>query len=73
MDRPTVDDLSRWLDEPLVHALEDRYGKLEISFLCQKKTVADGTTVLLLRDSAGLSRASGALFRTRLARHGSSG
>lgn len=57
MNRPTVGDLSRWLDDPLVDALGDRYGKLEISLLSQANTVVDGTTVLLLRDPAGQSRA----------------
>lgn len=57
MDRPTVEDLSRWLDAPLADALGGLYGKLEVSFLSQANTVADGTTVLLLRDSARQSRA----------------
>jgi hypothetical protein len=45
------------LDDPLADALGDRYGKLEVPLLSRANTVADGTTVLLLRDSAGQSRA----------------
>lgn len=57
MDQPTVDDLRKWLVDPLAKALSDRYGKVELSLLSHKNTVPDGTTVLLLRDSAGQSRA----------------
>ncbi len=57
MDRPTINDLSQWLEGPLADVLGDRYGKLDVSLLSQDNTVADGTTVLLLRDLAGQSRA----------------
>jgi hypothetical protein len=57
VDRPTADELGRWLTGPLGAALCDRYGGFELSLLSQADTVADGTTVLLLRDSAGQSRA----------------
>ena len=57
MDRPTVNELSRWLIGPLADALGDRYGKLELSLLSHGNAVEDGTTVLLLCDSVGQSRA----------------
>lgn len=57
MVRPTVDDLKRWLQEPLADALGYRFGKIEISLLSQRDTVADGTTVLQVRDAAGRLRA----------------
>lgn len=58
MNRPTVAALSQWLEDPLADALSDRYGKLEISLLYQANDIlADGTTVLVLRDPAGQSRA----------------
>ena len=53
MSRPTIADLIQWLDEPLADALGEGYGQLEISLLSQGTTVADGTTVLLLRDTGG--------------------
>jgi len=58
MNRPPIlADLGRLLEEPLADALSPRYGKLEISLLSHTSMVADGTTVLLLRDSAGQRRA----------------
>lgn len=57
MTTPILADLVRLLEEPLADALSPRYGKLEISFLSRASMVADGTTVLLLRDSAGRRRA----------------
>lgn len=57
MERPTGNDLAGWLRDPLAEALGDRFGRLEISFLARADRVADGTTVLLLRDSAGQPRA----------------
>lgn len=56
MNRPTADELGRWLNDPLETALSNQYGKLELSFRSQGE-VSDGTTVLLLRNSAGQSRA----------------
>lgn len=57
MDRPTVEDLSRWLYAPLADGLGGLYGKLEVSLLSRNTAVADGTTVLLIRDSTGQPRA----------------
>ena len=56
-NRPTLSDLRQWLNDPLTASLGDRFGKLDISLLSQAKSIADGTTVLLLRDAAGQSRA----------------
>jgi hypothetical protein len=50
-DRPTIDDLSQWLEAPLADALRIRNGKLEFSPLSSGNKVADGTTVLLLRNT----------------------
>lgn len=57
MNRPTADEFGRWLNDPLREALSDQYGRLKLSFLYQAGAVTDGTTVLLLRDLAGQSRA----------------
>ena len=57
MDRPTLADLRRGLDDRLADSLGGRFGKLEISLLSQAGSVPDGTTVLLLRDAKGRSRA----------------
>jgi hypothetical protein len=40
-----------------MESLGDRFGKLEFSLLSQNQAVVDGTTVLLLRDPVGQSRA----------------
>jgi hypothetical protein len=57
MDQPTANEIGRRLSGPLGAALGHRYGNLDISLLSQADTVADGTTVLLLRDSGGQARA----------------
>ena len=57
MNRPALEDLKRWLDAKLAASLGERFGKLDISLLSQANSVADGTTVLLLRDAMGQSRA----------------
>ena len=57
LDRPTLADLRHSLDGRLADSLAERFGKLDISFLSQANDVADGTTVLLLSDAAGQSRA----------------
>ena len=57
MNRPALGDLKRWLDDRLAASLGERFGKLDISLLSQANSVADGTTVLLLRDAMGQSRA----------------
>ena len=48
--KPTFDELSAWLEEPLADSLDSRYGKLYPSLLSRGEMVADGTTVLLLTD-----------------------
>lgn len=57
MDRPSFADLSCWLDDRLANSLAHRFGKLKISPLSQANDVADGQTILLLRDETGRSRA----------------
>lgn len=57
MEQPTADDLMGWLRDPLAESLGDRFGRLEISLLSRADTVADGTTILLLRDPGGQARA----------------
>jgi hypothetical protein len=52
MEKPTADELSLWLSGPLADALDGRYGKLHATSLSRGDMVADGTTVLLLSDSA---------------------
>ncbi len=52
MEKPSADELSLWLAEPLAYALADRYGVLHATSLSRGDMVADGTTVLLLSDSA---------------------
>jgi hypothetical protein len=50
MEKPTADEVSLWLAAPLADALGSRYGPLHASPLSGGNMVADGTTVLLLRD-----------------------
>src|SRR4051812_22261216 len=54
---PTSSDLIDWLKVPLMDALAEHFGKIELSLLSECKTVADGTTVLLIKDQWRRSRA----------------
>lgn len=53
----SIENLSRWLDAPLSDALGFQYGRLQFSLLSAGNKVADGTTVLLLRNSVDKSLA----------------
>lgn len=52
MEKPSADQLSLWLAEPLADALAGRYGVLHATSLSRGDMVADGTTVLLLSDAS---------------------
>lgn len=54
---PTPQTMIQWLIDPLTVALGDLYGRPQISLLSRAEGVMDGTTVLLIRDSAGKPRA----------------
>jgi Phosphotransferase enzyme family len=56
-DQPTPEALIQWLTRPLVEELGGLYGGIQISFLSRAMAVADGTTVLLVRDGDGRPRA----------------
>ncbi|MFW2388106.1 MAG: hypothetical protein ACN4G0_07210 [Polyangiales bacterium] len=53
----TADSLGQQLRKPLLDALGNRFGEFQVSILSQASAVADGTTVFLLRDPGGESRA----------------